>query len=268
MNPGTIKNICKECGKEFETVGAKRVFCSSECRWKPHNHPRYNIENTIIVKCDYCGKELEKRACDIKNNKYHFCNYECKAKHLSTVLVGEKSSNWRGGDIKRTCVVCGKEFYVRRYIGISNKGGKCCSNECRYKWKRLTMSGAGNPMYEDGRSKFPYCEKFNAEFKRRVRAFFDNKCVLCGKTKEENKNHELAVHHVHSNKQACCDKSEQRFVSVCKSCHTYISNAEKYHADRAKKYIEILNAIIDNQYNGKCYYTKEEYYKGLYLKNE
>jgi hypothetical protein len=256
------KNICKECGKEFDSIGVKRVFCSSECRWKPHNHPNFNIENTIIVKCDYCGKELTRNICDIKNNKYHFCNRDCKSKHISTVLVGEKSANWRGGHVKKICIVCGKEFYVSPYKGHSDKHGKCCSNECRYKLKRITMTGKGNPMYEDGKSKFPYCEKFNAEFKRRVREFFGNKCLLCGKTEEEN-NTVMSIHHIHKNVNACCDNTEKRFAPLCRSCHATITNYERYDKDKMGEYIKTLNDIIDTQYNGKCYYEKGEVYKFL-----
>ena len=42
--------------------------------------------------------------------------------------VGEKSSNWKGGKIKRKCLICGAIF--SRYIGNSGNSGNYCSPAC------------------------------------------------------------------------------------------------------------------------------------------
>lgn len=257
---------CKQCGKEFERDRMDRQFCCFECKTQydkdnpltgEQAHHWQGGDATII--CDYCGIEYHRKPSDLKGKKHLFCSRDCQGKWLKENALGEKAGNWRGGGVKRVCVICGKEFTITQYQAGTGKGGKCCSNTCRHKLKSVSMSGSGNPMYEDGSSKYPYCEKFNAEFKRRVRLFFDNKCMLCGKTVEEN-GAIMGVHHIHANKQACCDGSQQRFAPLCRSCHSTISNYERYDKEKMEEFIDQLNAIIDKKYGGKCYYTREEYH--------
>jgi hypothetical protein len=253
---GKYKYICKACGKEFISKSSQpRSFCSEECRRKPESHPRWK-GGLQTYKCVYCGKEFQRSPASMKGKELFYCSRVCKGKYRSENMIGENACNWRGGNYKRTCIVCGKEFEVRRYVYHQGKNGICCSNECRYKRKRMTMSGDGNPMYVDGQSHFPYCEKFNVEFKRRVRDFFNNTCVLCGTTSDDI-GRQMAVHHVYGNKQACCDSSQRRFVTLCMSCHTKVSNAERYDP---LCYTSKFNNIIDGLYGGKCYFTREEYY--------
>jgi hypothetical protein len=63
--------------------------------------------------------------------------------------------------------------------------GKEHTPETRYKMT-LSRLGEKNHQWRGGVSYETYCKKFNPEFKIRVRAFFGNKCIFCGKTKEEN----------------------------------------------------------------------------------
>lgn len=257
---------CKHCGKEFERDTMDRMFCCFDCKLQyDKEHPLLGEQahrwqgGSLTVTCDYCGKEYQVKKSDTKNRKNMFCSRECLGKWASEHKTGENANHWKGGGVKRICVICGAEFTITQYTAKTGKGGKCCSNECRHKLKSISMCGAGNPMYEDGSSKFPYCEKFNAEFKRRVRVFFDHKCILCGKTTEENKA-VMAVHHIYANTQACCDTSARRFAPLCRSCHSTISNYQRYDKEKEEEFIATLNEIIDTKYNGKCYYTREEYH--------
>ena len=120
--------------------------------------------------------------------------------------------------------------------------------------KKRAMVGEHNPAWKGGIAKQPYCEKFNEEFKRRVRAFFGNKCVVCGRTQESNGKDKraLGVHHVNYDKQACCNDSKPLFVVVCTHCHRVV-----HKEDWVKTFINLIN----DKYNGKCYYTKEEFKK-------
>jgi hypothetical protein len=49
-----------------------------------------------------------------------------------------------------------------------------------------------------------YCERWNADLRRRIRLFWNNKSVLSGITKEEN-GRNLSCHHVYYQKKACCE---------------------------------------------------------------
>lgn len=132
------------------------------------------------------------------------------------------------------------------------------SQSVRNRWKdssgyRDRMSGTNSPNWNGGSSFEPYCFKFNNEFKERVRAFFSYQCLECGTPQNGTK---LGIHHVNFNKQTCCDDSIPLFVPLCQSCHAKTSSANKTSRDHWRKYF--INVII-TYYNGKCYFTKDEY---------
>lgn len=75
-----------------------------------------------IIKCDYCGKEFNRKPSVIKLSKQHFCSSDCFKKY--------KLDN-------RTFVVCencGKEFCKRPY-DIKSKQHHFCSRECNTKYQ-------------------------------------------------------------------------------------------------------------------------------------
>lgn len=111
--------------------------------------------------------------------------------------------------------------------------------------------GEKNPNWQGGIAYLPYCQKFNNEFKERVRDFYGRVCVECGKPESEN-GERLSVHHVLFNKNTCCDNSAPLFVALCHSCHTRTNSNREYWEE---KYTNLIN----EKYGGKCYYTKEEY---------
>ena len=103
-----------------------------------------------------------------------------------------------------------------------------------------------------------YCWKWTdprLKIKKRVRAFFGNKCIVCHKTKVENHNAHLSVNHVGNNKQACCEDNPHGwlFVPLCSSCHGRSSGTKQEAADIA------YTKLINTKYGGKCYYSLEEY---------
>jgi hypothetical protein len=109
-------------------------------------------------------------------------------------------------------------------------------------------------QWKGGLSFEPYCPKFNPDLKRRIRAFFDHRCVLCGKGVEENGKRKqlMACHHVEYNKQACCDGQPVHFAALCVTCHSITGkNRSRWEA--------MLHRIIDEIYGGKSYFTKDEW---------
>jgi cytochrome c553 len=129
--------------------------------------------------------------------------------------------------------------------------------------KRMSdlKKGENNPLWNNGSSDRGYCYKF-IEVQPRVRAFFNDTCVDCGKTKAEE-GREMSVHHVYSNKNVCCDEDERKvLVTVCASCHgkipKYRLNMTPEHLKKIKLWEEKYLNLIANKYGGKCYYTVEE----------
>lgn len=125
---------------------------------------------------------------------------------------------------------------AKEAVSIANKGKKC---------------GPDNPSWNGGKSFEPYCAKFNEEFKERCRAFFNYECVICGKPQKEN-DRKLSCHHVNYDKQICCNDNPAYFAVLCTSCHGKTGH-------RRELWMYILKYIIDEIYNGKSYYTREEW---------
>lgn len=105
----------------------------------------------------------------------------------------------------------------------------------------------GNVRYYDGPQ---YCEKFNKEFKERVRAYWNYQCFECGTPQNGRL---LGVHHVHYDKKMCCNGSPQDVVPLCASCHSKTNKNRDYWEDH---FTELLYAYNPD---GKCFFTKEEY---------
>lgn len=112
------------------------------------------------------------------------------------------------------------------------------------------FSGEKSCMWRGGISFEPYCPKFNREFKRRVRGFFGNRCVLCGKNKEENKDKNLYVHHVNYDKMVCCNDVKPLFVTLCIECHGKTNHYRE-------EWEEYFTTLIIEKYNGQCYLSKK-----------
>jgi hypothetical protein len=119
-----------------------------------------------------------------------------------------------------------------------------------------------------------YCELWK-DVNPRVHAFFNYKCVECDIPETK---HSHIGHHVFYVKQACCwfnddgiyysnlkapdhkdedyciGENPNYFVILCSICH---GKTNGNFANR-KKWAEHFKKIIDKQYNGKCFFTKEE----------
>jgi hypothetical protein len=94
-----------------------------------------------------------------------------------------------------------------------------------------------------------YCEKFNYEFKERVRDFFGRRCAECGAPETE---HTLHVHHVNYRKDACCaDDAVPLFVPLCHACHMKTNYNREFWEAR-------YTALINDVYGGQCYLPKAD----------
>ncbi|MEN6553143.1 MAG: hypothetical protein ABFC34_09705 [Methanobacterium sp.] len=226
--------ICSWCGglerKDDPIFEDNNKFCSVHCL----ENYRQSIEHDIIEK--------------VLNEDISFLDMPRWLRDKTSLRIHSGYSAYA-----HKCVICGNLFY-----SYKEDRKKCCSHEC-YE-KRIAEIAERNKMrnvgwtvhtWAGGVSFGEYCPKFNADLKRRVRAFFGNKCFLCGKTQEENKK-KLCVHHVNYNKNACCDSSKVMFVPLCTSCHT----STNFSRGKWENYFE---TILREKYDYKCYYTKEEY---------
>lgn len=90
---------CSYCNEQFSIYQSRRVtsgknpnntFCSRQCRSKFYGNRMKNREQTS---CRNCGKEIERRLCEIENTTFSVCSDKC----YSEVISGESSPHWEGG---------------------------------------------------------------------------------------------------------------------------------------------------------------------------
>lgn len=260
---------CENCGKEFyRSVNLIKghIFCSNKCRASVYS-------NKVKIVCKVCGKEFYWRASRLK-----YYNTECCSKECSGISRRER--------IKRICKGCGKEFEIRKSHIIHSDGKQralYCSKECYTEFAR----GKNSHMYDHGQTFYPYCEKFDERLKERVRHFFGDTCVICGATKEQNKNKRMDVHHVFIEKLACCEsKIEDKdlvrlrlpqdiacfgqpdfsdlellyirmMVPLCQSCHVKIHHESNDAKFEETVYRKMFSELIITVYGGRCSIEKK-----------
>lgn len=241
-----MKCICEQCGNEFDgrtNKGVASKYCSRDCWYKAH------VSKKPTLVCKNCGKEFVPK---------HHSKNEIRKDHIVKYCSRKCQNEGRHKKIKRVCKVCGKKFILRP-CDLRKGTGEYCSYKCSNSvWiGRTDLIGPKNPNYIDGKIR-EYCEKWTPNLRRRVRAFFNNTCMVCGITQEEynvklGKQKLLHVHHVNYNKNQCCDEDVPRLlVPLCASCHTKTTVKREI-------WEPILTKLIMNNYGGKCFYTKEEY---------
>ena len=183
---------------------------------------------------------------------------ETNSCHVTTIETRQKlSERMSGSGNPRFGVKLSEDQIARQKASLKQFYDENPSkkNEIREKFlsNRTTRSGEDCNFWKGGISFEPYCPKFNKDLKERVRAFFDFECILCGKPESENC-YNLSVHHVEYDKQACCDGKPVQFAALCHRCHS------RTNFDR-ENWEAMIHRIILEVYNGRSYYTKDEYNK-------
>lgn len=238
----------RESHKE-ELSAKKKAYAQAHKAAKSEYDAKYYAarrEQKLAYQRDYKRKHPDKIKAyrDAKKEEYRQKRRIYDATHPDIIK--------RNNDKKRheiTCKQCGNSAIV--YFG------EFCSVGCRGKW----FSGPRSPGWRGGISFEPYCEKFNNNLKERVRAFFEYRCILCGKhTKDNthgkraiNSGWKLSVHHVEYNKKACCDGAPVHFAALCHNCHAKTSSGDR------QRWEDMLHRVIEEVYGGRSYFTKDEY---------
>lgn len=184
-------------------------------------------------------------------HKGHACSLETRTK----IAISEKGKII--SDVAREKIsasITGRHHLPETRLKISEAHkGKKFSDEHKAKLSKIASERRGekNSNWRGGLSFEPYCPKFNEDLKKRIREFFDNRCTMCGNMHDPKKR-KLSCHHVEYNKLACCDGKPVHFAALCHRCHGWTST------DRMR-WEAMLHRIIDEIYEGRSYFTKEEY---------
>ena len=175
---------------------------------------------------------------------------------MAVLQMGEKNSMF--GKTGDQSVWYGKHHTIETKLKMSaaQRGennpmyGKHHSQEACKKMS-AERGGENNPRWLGGISFEPYCPKFNDDLKRRIRAFFENQCVMCGNPNPNG--NALSCHHCTYDKMVCCNDNPVQFVALCHRHHTATNNGNR------ARWEAMLHRCIDEIWGGRSYYTKEEY---------
>jgi hypothetical protein len=227
-----IECICIECGEKFKVKpsvikngGGK--FCKKRCwyDWKSKNiigdkNPNYGNRWSDEKKKKFSDSRLG------ENNPFFGGSVSDEHRqYLKSIRINKPLSQKTKELLKLHHIGLKASEYTKYKMSVSKQGDKC-------------------NLWKGGVSFEPYCPKFTEEFKNRVRFFWDYKCgnPECGKTQEENKE-KLSVHHVHFDKQVCCNDKPAMFIPLCRSCHAITNH-------NPEKYIKIYEDLIMNKFGG------------------
>lgn len=218
---------CSICGKKIWTAPYYankeiRKFCSKECHseWNSQNLNGENNGNfnSILLKCDYCGKEKYHPVYRTIEYKKHFCDTKCMGKWQSENLSGENARSWNGGQVKRICETCNKEFYIE-VNRLKSGRGRFCSISCYATWQSIyrikEKSFAWNP--EISETKRVTSRQYNEYFNWRNDVYKrDNYiCQHCG-----IRGGDLNAHHIIPfSKDKSLRTEISNGITLCKKCH-------------------------------------------------
>ena len=218
---------CMICRKEFERINYSHL--------KTHGITREEYCNRFPG-APLVSEELKKQVSEKLKGR-------TKENDEGKIRAAEKMTN----KVPTPTMIEGHKIQGAKMKGRTkenNEGMKAMSE------KLTERTGEQCPNWKGGIAYLPYCEKFDNNFKNRVREFFNCCCYVCGKSEKDNKR-KLDVHHVNYNKDTCCDDSKPLFVPLCRSCHSKTRGNREY-------WEEFFTISLNYLTDGKCFYSEED----------
>ena len=256
-----VELICEECGKHFKVP-----------YWRTTDK---KLHGTRALK--YCSKECKYKAMR---------GYKRKRSTTDKIVNTKKLKGQLAVMVKGICKQCNKEFERPEY---NAKKMSFCSRKCMAEYYSIHQRGFNHPLWKGGSSFGKYCYKFNTALKDKVSSRFNNECILCHTPKSENKMWNgkvvrLCIHHVYTEKMACCEskiedmnnirkrlpvsiarfdlpeftEEEIRYirmmVPLCKKCHGKMLTEEAFDIPYEQTfYRKFFTELILTKYDGLSY---------------
>lgn len=163
---------------------------------------------------------------------------------------GSKNGNWKGGELSKICIICGKKYYRERN---RIKTSKFCSHSCKAKYN---LTGNKHHLWKGGISGEKDRLKDSLFYKNwRLKVFQRDKftCKLCGLRSKKSKAHgdkesDIQAHHIipiRVNPKLCLKTGNG--ITLCKNCHRLTYGKEEKFTMVFK---EILNDYTLNNPKG------------------
>lgn len=222
----------------------------------------------MLVKCESCGKNINRPEWRLKTYKHQFCCKACSDKFI------------KKPKISRNCVNCNKEFFfLSSRLKHSNR--KYCSVECRIEYQKKNLKGkffnclnCDNEFYRnlwDIKTTNPKCcshkclqeyykkteypatiHNYN-KFKTYSKSLTNKKCKLCKSDKT------VDLHHKDGNKFN--NNKRDNWVLLCRSCHLRVHKlVNRFNITHLQAYEIVKKDKVFNltQYQFSNYAPSEE----------
>lgn len=194
-----------------------------------YNPDKYSDKSKkkVVRICNDCGREQIVG----KRDSHRLCQRCIKIgrkltpehrSNISKAVSGKNHPNWGKKRTLETRKKIGESQIGRKFTPETRKKLSVAARKRTVTPETRKMISDANlgdrhPNWKGGISFGKYCKLFNKRFKKMIREIYHNKCFLCGKTKEENRE-ALSVHHVNYDKDCLCG-SICEFVPLCRKCH-------------------------------------------------
>lgn len=269
---GGEKHICLECGEEFKIYKFdikynRGKYCSKKC------YSKSKIVKRNKILCRKCGNIFEATDNEISAGR-QYCSRKCYWEDITNRFKGVNNPNHKY-DLEKECEICGTKFNPTMKQ-IKNGWGKYCSSKCYGKYRSTHFCGENHPQWTGGPKE--YCIKFNKDLKNRIIAFwYENNQNICVECENEFVDKIPSCHHTYYDKKACClisddgkyfsnlgIKGNEKTFEIIGDPNKFVPMHRKCHAKTNSKskrvfYARKFETIINEKFNGKSYYTKEEY---------
>lgn len=170
----------------------------------------------MIIKCDQCGKEVNKRPSQIKTNldkgRKNYCCNDCK-----------KLGQFKGK--LYNCGKCGKEIYKSPSDLKKSKSGEVfCSKSCACSFNNsLLRSRENSPNWKNG---FTLYTDYAYET-------YVKECAICG----FNDSNALEVHHIDRNKE---NNNIDNLIILCSNHHSLVHRSSLEITEQIKQDRKLL----------------------------
>lgn len=215
---------CANCGDEFHANFTKK-FCSEPCRreqvgFEAEANPNYRDAKESTA-CEICGTLFEYYPSEKAGRFCPDC-VESEPWQSPPLAEGPDHPRWKGGKVRRACVVCGG--FVERYPSGFVSEVVLCSESCRGKWLSGSFEGEGHPNWKGGGN-----EEYGSGWRTVRKKALERdgyQCVVCGVTRTEMGRNPDVHHIVPVRRFAGSEVHEvedahrlDNVVSLCISCH-------------------------------------------------
>ena len=209
---------CNTCNRKFHVKPSKikrggGKYCSPRCfgigrRGKMAGKNNPNYKEKIKYNCHVCGKEILSRP----SHRRSCCSRKCMALYYKTQLKGTDNPHWRGGDVKKVCLFCDKDYIIPR--GTRAKI-KFCTMKCYVLYVQKFRVNENSPHWKGGVTlKRRYLIRtYWKRIRNKILKRDKYTCRRCNK-----KTISLHVHHIipyRINK----DDNPQNLITLCQACH-------------------------------------------------